>query len=295
MSDISRSCCKIACVRNNVFSDLIERVVKRTSNNVPGQWDYQSYEPRIYRTLAKILKNSDLDGFESLITEFLIFVARPDHRLELNLLLEFTEVCVNTILYWVFARRGNPCFVELMLKKTTEYALNKSKNLAIIWRTFTPVYSPSPLNGVTPLFYVAQTRQYNILKLLLQYGILERECRPMQTVLTILFYPAKVRILDDNKITDLTEDTKLCIALCAKVLLRITIAEIEAQIGFGRSPIISNWVDYIPITRYKEPCELLHICRVTIRNCLLASNQLPTGIFTLPIPTSLQYYLNLEA
>ncbi|KAM9000485.1 ankyrin repeat and SOCS box protein 17 isoform 2-T2 [Sarcophilus harrisii] len=161
--------------------------------------------------------------------------------------------------------------------------------------TFTPVYCPSPLSGITPLLYVAQTRQSNILKILLQYGILERERKPVNIVLTILLYPSRVRIMVDHELVDIREDAKTCLVLCSRVLSVIPVREIEAQLSLGRRPIVSNWLDYIPSTRYKDPCELLHLCRLTIRAQLLSNNMLPNGIFSLLIPVRLQNYLNLES
>ncbi|XP_027729835.1 ankyrin repeat and SOCS box protein 17 [Vombatus ursinus] len=162
-------------------------------------------------------------------------------------------------------------------------------------RTFTPVYCPSPLSGITPLLYVAQTRQSNILKILLQYGILERERKPFNIVLTILLYPSRVRIMVDHELVDIREDAKTCLVLCSRVLSVIPVREIEAQLSLGRRPIISNWLDYIPSTRYKDPCELSHLCRLAIRAQLLSNNMLPSGIFSLLIPARLQNYLNLES
>nr|KAF6443111.1 ankyrin repeat and SOCS box containing 17 [Molossus molossus] len=216
MSKSSKLCHKTSCPRSNIFCNLVDKIVKRPSLQFLGQWGYHCYEPRIYRTLAKIL------------------------------------------------------------------------------RTFTPVYCPSPLSGITPLLYVAQTRQSNILKILLQYGILEREKNPINIVLTILLYPSRVRIMVDHELVDIQEDAKTCLVLCSRVLSVISIREIETQLSLGRRPIISNWLDYIPSTRYRGPCELLHLCRITIRAQLLTNNMLPNGIFSLPIPVRLQNYLNLE-
>ncbi|RXN00582.1 Ankyrin repeat and SOCS box protein 17 [Acipenser ruthenus] len=282
------------CVKTNVFCDLVERIGRRPLYQFPGQWGYQSYEPRIYRTLAKLLRNADLDQFEALISDYIGFVQDARQRLDVHFYLEFTEICINTILYWVFARRGNPNFVKKLMEKTSDFLQDKTNNLALIWRPFTPVYSPSPLSGVTPLHYVAQTRQHNILKILLQYGLLEREITPNYIVLTVLFYPPRVRILDDLDFTDIIEDARACVALCARVLTHISITDIETQIGFGRHPLIADWKDCIPPTRYKEPCELVHLCRVTVRNCLLTYNRLPDGIYGLPVPRALHSFLNLD-
>ena len=101
--------------------------------------------------------------------------------------------------------------------------------ICLIYRTFTPVYCPSPLSGITPLLYVAQTRQSNILKILLQYGILEREKNPINIVITILLYPSGVRIMIDHELVDIQEDAKTCLVLCSRVLSAISIREIEVS------------------------------------------------------------------
>lgn len=134
MSKHSKLCRKTSCLRSNIFCNLIDKIVRRPSLQFLGQWGYHCFEPRIYRTLAKILRYVDLDGFDMLLTDYIAFVEKSVYHLELNFNLEFTEICVNTILYWVFARKGNPDFVELLLKKTKNYAQDRSCNLALIWR-----------------------------------------------------------------------------------------------------------------------------------------------------------------
>ncbi|OWK05579.1 ASB17, partial [Cervus elaphus hippelaphus] len=94
-------------------------------------------------------------------------------------------------------------------------------------KTFTPVYRPNPLSGITPLLYVAQTRQSNILKILLQYGILEREKNPIDIVLTILLYRSRERIKVGHELVDIQEEAKTCLVLCSRVLSVISIREIE--------------------------------------------------------------------
>ncbi|XP_075471894.1 ankyrin repeat and SOCS box protein 17 [Ascaphus truei] len=163
----------------------------------------------------------------------------------------------------------------------------------LVPRTFAPVYCPSP-TGITPLVYVAQTRQSTILKLLLQYGILEREKSPFNIISRILFYPSRMRVMTDHELKDIHEDAKTCLQLCVSVLSFIPVSDIEKQVSFGRPPIISNWQDFIPPTRDKEPCELLHLCRISIRSQLFKKHMLPNGIFSLPIPVILQHYLNLD-
>uniref|UniRef100_A0A8C6W4E2 Ankyrin repeat and SOCS box-containing 17 n=1 Tax=Nannospalax galili TaxID=1026970 RepID=A0A8C6W4E2_NANGA len=241
-----------------------------SSLQVLGQWGYHCQEPRIYRTLATILRYVDVDGSDIPLTEYVAFVGKSGHRFELSFNLE----------------KGNPDFVELLLKKTKDYVQDRSCNLALIWRAFTPVYCPSPLSGITPLLYVAQTRQSKILNILLQYGILEREKSPTNIVLTILLYPSRVRIMVDHELLSIQEGAKTP---------SVSVREMETQLSLGRHPIIQNWLDYIPSIRYKDPCELIHLCRMTIRTQLLARNMLPNGIFSLLIPARLQNFLNLES
>ncbi|XP_003478861.1 ankyrin repeat and SOCS box protein 17 [Cavia porcellus] len=280
---------------DNLFCHLIEKIIKKPSLQFLGQWGYHCYEPRIYRTLAKILRSIDLNGFDLLLADYIAFVEKSRYCFEQSFYHEFTEICVNTILYWVFVRKGNPDFVELILKKTNDYLPDKDYHLALIWRTFTPVYCPSPLSGITPLYYVAQTRQSSIFKVLLQYGILENEKFPLNIVSTILLYPSRVRIMVDHELIHIEEDAKTCLVLCSRVLSAIAVKEIKMQLSLGRRPIITDWLEYIPPTRYKDPCELQHLCRITIRTQLLTNKMLPDGIFSLKIPVRLQKYLNLES
>ena len=115
--------------------------------------------------------------------------------------------------------------------------------LPLACRTFTPVYCPSPLSGITPLLYVAQTRQSNILRILLQYGILEREKNPINIVLTILLYPSRVRIMVDHELIDIQEDAKTCLMLCSRVLSTVSVREIEVSRAspLGMSAELHSW------------------------------------------------------
>uniref|UniRef100_A0A2K5CCW7 Ankyrin repeat and SOCS box containing 17 n=1 Tax=Aotus nancymaae TaxID=37293 RepID=A0A2K5CCW7_AOTNA len=133
MSKSTKLCRKTSCPRSNIFCNLLDKIVKRPSLQFLGQWGYHCYEPRIYRSLAKILMYVDLDGFDALLTDYIAFVEKSGYRFEVSFNLDFTEICVNTILYWVFARKGNPDFVELLLKKTKDYVQDRSCNLSLIW------------------------------------------------------------------------------------------------------------------------------------------------------------------
>ncbi|XP_059503682.1 ankyrin repeat and SOCS box protein 17-like [Stegostoma tigrinum] len=290
MSDDAERCCKELELRQTVFGELLEKVaVKRLLGPV-----YRNWEPLIYHTLSHILRHVDAPGFDSLLSDYITFVHRPRDKRTLSFYLEFTEICINTILYWLFARKVSSLLVQKLLEKTVSYLGDRGNQLGLIWRTFTPVYNPSPLSGVTPLHFVAQNRQSDILKILLQYGILEREESPTSTILIILFYPTSVARVHNLESTNIIEEAKLCLGLCVRVVYRINVAQIKAYISFRRQPLVSNWLDYIPVTRYQEPCELLHLCRMSIRSSLLANSGLPKGISLLPLPKLLQNYLNLE-
>ncbi|XP_067892430.1 ankyrin repeat and SOCS box protein 17-like [Heterodontus francisci] len=290
MSDDAERGCKGLEVRQTVFGELLEKIaVKRLLGPV-----YRNWEPVIYHTLSHVLRHIDTPGFDSLLSEYIAFVHQPCNKRSFSFYLEFTEICINTILYWLFARKLSPALVQKLLERTVNYLGDRGNQLGLIWRTFTPVYNPSPLSGVTPLHFVAQNRQSDILKILLQYGILEREDSPMSTILIILFYPTPVARVHDLESTQIIEEAKLCLGLCVRVTCHIHIAQIKAYISFRRQPLISNWFDYIPVTRYQEPCELIHLCRMSIRKCLLTNGGLPRGISLLPLPKSLQNYLNLE-
>ncbi|XP_038649532.1 ankyrin repeat and SOCS box protein 17-like [Scyliorhinus canicula] len=290
MSDDAERCCNGLEVRQTVFGELLEKVaVKRILGPV-----YRNWEPLIYHTLSHVLRHVDAPGFDSLLSDYIAFVHWPRDKRCLSFYLEFTEICINTILYWLFARKVSPPLVQKLLERTASYLGDRGNQLALIWRTFTPVYNPNPLCGVTPLHFVAQNRQSDILKILLQYGILEREESPMSTILIILFYPTSIARVHDLESTQIIEEAKLCLSLCVRVTYRINVSQIKAYINFRQQPLISNWLNYIPVTRYQEVCELLHLCRMCIRNCLLTSSRLPGGISLLPLPKSLQNYLNLE-
>ncbi|XP_051869117.1 ankyrin repeat and SOCS box protein 17-like [Pristis pectinata] len=290
MSNDTERCCKELDVQQSLFGELLEKVaVRRLLGPVYHQW-----EPLVYNSLSQILRHINTLGFDSLLSDYIAFVHRTSNKRCPGFYREFTEICINTILYWLFARKVSPPLVQKLLERTIIYLGDSNNYLTLIWRTFKPVYTSNPLTGVTPLHYVAQSRQSGILKILLQYGILEREHRPMSTVLIILFYPEPIARGNGHEYTEKIEEAKLCLSLCVRVMCRIHIAKIKAQVSIGRQPLISNWLDYIPVGRYQEPCELIHLCRMSIRSNLLTNSQLPSGISLLPLPKSLQNYLNLE-
>ncbi|KAL2097519.1 hypothetical protein ACEWY4_006726 [Coilia grayii] len=275
----------------NVFMSLVSRVIRHPPYRFPGQWGHETYEARIYKTLGSILRNATSEEFEAFISDFITFAQTAHARLEIQFYVEFTNMCTNVILHWVFARRGSVEIVRTLMARTCYFLQDQSNSLAIAWRSFTPIYSPS---GETPLMFVAQNRQYDVLKVLLQYGMLEREQRPTYIVISILFNPPRLEELDEQNQGELGRGIRECVELCCRVLTSICISDIEMQIIYGRIPLIGEWRECIPATRYQEPCELAHLCRAAVRGCLLKKNWLPDGIKDLPLPSRLQSFLNLE-
>uniref|UniRef100_A0A4W3I0H7 Uncharacterized protein n=1 Tax=Callorhinchus milii TaxID=7868 RepID=A0A4W3I0H7_CALMI len=132
LSKTVKTCCEALGVQSNVFSHLLEKVAK----SAPGVLDQllcHNYESRIYCFLSQTLRHIDPLGFDSLIADYIAFV-RSEHTYDLRFYLVFTEICINTILYWVFARRAHPVFVQKLLENTILYLSDKDSLLALIWR-----------------------------------------------------------------------------------------------------------------------------------------------------------------
>ncbi|XP_062376265.1 ankyrin repeat and SOCS box protein 17-like [Sardina pilchardus] len=278
----------------NVFLSLVSRVIRHPPYRFPEQWGQETYEPRIYKTLGNILRNVSSEVFESFISDFITFAQTAHARLDTPFYIEFINICTNTILYWVFARRRSVEIVRTLMARTSYFLHNQSDSLAIAWRSFTPIYSPSPMGGLTPLMFVAQNRQYDVLKVLLQYGMLERELRPTYIIICILFNPPRLEVLDEQNPGEEGQSIRECVELCSRVLTSISINDIEMQILYGRVPMIADWRDCLPITHYQEPCELTQLCRVAVRAHLLKMRRLPDGLKDLPLPSRLQAFLNIE-
>lgn len=85
------------------------------------------------------------------------------------------------------------------------------------------------MGGVTPLMFVAQNRQYDVLKVLLQYGMLERERRSTYIIISVLFHPPRLEMLDERSLGEETQCIRECIELCSRVLTSISISDIEVQ------------------------------------------------------------------
>ncbi|GBM33539.1 hypothetical protein AVEN_197298-1 [Araneus ventricosus] len=94
----------------------------------------------------------------------------------------------------------------------------------------------------------------------------------------------------------------------ARTLQKIPMGELEFSLmNFdpGGFTITSNSHDFIRsvsergivsrlMSRYLEPSELRHLCRLAIRDALNRNWNLPFGVFSLPLPNVLQRYANLS-
>ncbi|XP_030630568.1 ankyrin repeat and SOCS box protein 17-like [Chanos chanos] len=275
----------------NIFLSLVRRVTRKPLYPFPVQWGHDGYQ--IFKTLSRILRNATAEEFDLFISDFIKFAKTTHLPQEIPFFNEFTHVCTSTILFWMVARRENASTVRRLMERTSVYLQDQTYNLTIAQR-FTPIYGPGTLSGLTPVMFLAQYQQSDVLKVLLQYGMLERERRPSFIIVCILFSFRRLREHDALNYTAIIQDVHECLTLCFRVLTYISITDIEMQIIYGQTPLIKDWRDHIPVSRYLEPCELTHLCRTTLRRRLLIRGCLPDGIKRLPLPTRLQDYLNLE-
>lgn len=119
---------------HNVFLSLVFRVIRQPPYRFPGQWGQDSYEPRVYKTLEDILRNATSEEFESLLSDFLTFGRTAHARLDPQFYMEFINICTNTILHWVFARRGSVVIVRTLMARTSYFQQDHSDCLAVASR-----------------------------------------------------------------------------------------------------------------------------------------------------------------
>ncbi|XP_029929953.1 ankyrin repeat and SOCS box protein 17 [Myripristis murdjan] len=272
-------------------SALVAQVL--TSRPVGRLWARQptTQQPGLYRILDRFFHNITAEQLEAAMGEFMSFARSTHVGMGPQRYLEFINLCTNIILYSVCARRNDARNVRTVMEIICAHVQSQRDPLALTWRCFTPVYSP--VAGMTPLMHAAKNRQFDVLKVLLQYGMLERERRPSYIIIAILFYPPCV---EDENLSYETwrQELKDCMALCFRVLTCVSVGDIESQIIHGLKPLIEDWRDCIPRNRSRDPCELSHLCRAVIRRSLLDHSLLPAGISALPLPLQIQNYLNLE-
>lgn len=119
---------------NNLFLSLVSRVMRQPPYRFPGQWTQDTYEPRVYKTLGKILRNATSEEFESFLSDFITFARTAHSRLDMQFYMEFINICTNTILHWVFARRGSVEIVRTLMARTSFLLQDHNDCLAIAWR-----------------------------------------------------------------------------------------------------------------------------------------------------------------
>lgn len=119
---------------DNVFLSLVSRVIRQAPYRFPGQWSQDSYEPRVYKTLGNILRNATSEEFESFLQDFVTFARTARARLDMRFYMEFISMCTNTILHWVFARRGSVDIVRTLMARTSYLLQDHNDCLAIALR-----------------------------------------------------------------------------------------------------------------------------------------------------------------
>ncbi|XP_063806777.1 ankyrin repeat and SOCS box protein 17-like [Pseudophryne corroboree] len=212
---------------------------------------------------------SDLTVVDVLLTKLISFVDRSESGYFQELKKDFIDICVNMISYMIFKRNNDPA---LPFKE----------------RFGTPAgWCIHLYNGLLCI------RKQKLLKLLLQYGVLEEEKNPLDLLTTLLTNQAPDRARQDGSVILVTNEVKICLRLCARVLPSIPVTQLEAKLR-NTAPIIPNWQDYISSTSPNNPHQLVRLFKSQIRKQLLLAEHLPDAIPGLEIPRCLQEYLNLE-
>ncbi|GBN56851.1 hypothetical protein AVEN_189177-1 [Araneus ventricosus] len=113
---------------------------------------------------------------------------------------------------------------------------------------------------------------------------------------------------DTTVVSSSLNDVWLCLRFLLRGIRQIPMAELEFSLmnfdpaGFT---ITSNSLDFIRsvsergivprlMSRYLEPSDLRHLCRLAIRDALNRNWNLPFGVFSLSLPKVLQRYVNLS-
>ena len=144
--------------------------------------------------------------------------------------------------------------------------------------------------GERPLMLAARHKQPDATLLLLRHGA--------EVHTTWLHFQSAVEVLlfAPNQ-TVLGPQAEILISHCIRLFLRAVnlidrgrLKDLEEE---GYYPLLDSWKDVIPTCYSESPRSLRHLCKLLIRNCLLESNNLPTGIYQLPVPTPMKDYLDL--
>ncbi|GFY44562.1 SOCS box domain-containing protein [Trichonephila inaurata madagascariensis] len=113
---------------------------------------------------------------------------------------------------------------------------------------------------------------------------------------------------DTTVVSSTLHDVWECLRFLLRVIKQIQMGELEFSLmNFdpGGLTVTSSSHEFIRSvsekgivpklkSRYLEPSELKHLCRLVIRDSLNINWNLPYGIFSLPLPKVLQRYVNLE-
>ena len=197
--------------------------------------------------------------------------------------------------------------------KTRPCGLNGTKNRIISYRELDttcktrfidiPIYLAE-----TPLALVTRLHSPEAVLLLLRFGAKialgwnqqgqikppADQCGSLQDALEMLLVSDSDHWHLTNCHPQAAEEVELCLAFFLRTVTRVLVERIRGKLGVPKAvPVHPGWVDLIPRNRNQDPCELRHLCRITIRHELHKGGYLPYGIDTLPLPTRLREYLDL--
>ncbi|XP_014246560.1 uncharacterized protein LOC106664962 [Cimex lectularius] len=134
----------------------------------------------------------------------------------------------------------------------------------------------------TPATVAVQVTRPDFLLLLLQHGaqvFIENSPSPLEVLL--------------KRLSDSPDRIPSGLRQCLFVIMRVvTFLPWRGEEEF-LEPYFPG-LKFIPETRMASPPELKHFCRIAIRTRLHENFQLPIGIWSLPVPESLQHYINIE-
>lgn len=120
----------------NVFMSLVSRVIRQPPYRFPGQWGRpnETSQPRIFKTLGSILRNATSEEFDAFITDFISFAQEAHAGVDTQFYIEFTNMCTNIILHWVFTHRASVDIVRTLMARTCHLMQDQSNTLAIACR-----------------------------------------------------------------------------------------------------------------------------------------------------------------
>ncbi|GBM21367.1 hypothetical protein AVEN_264807-1 [Araneus ventricosus] len=113
---------------------------------------------------------------------------------------------------------------------------------------------------------------------------------------------------DTTVVSSTLNDVWLCLRFLLREIRQIPVGELEFSLmnfdpgGFTITSNSHNFIRSVSergivprlMSRYLEPSDLRHLCRLDIHDALNRNWNLPFGVFSLPLPKVLQRYVNLS-